>query len=79
MGELAGAVGAEVAVDDGVAIAEPAVDALDDGGLHELVVLAPLVRLLDGGICRSGPQPVAMDDRVVAARIRSQRWSRSMP
>ena len=40
MNELAGAVGAEVEVDHHVTVADAAVDAVDDRGLDELVVLA---------------------------------------
>ena len=67
MRELARSVGAVVAVDERIAVADGAVDPIDDGGLDELVVLAPFVRRLDG--CERGRslQSHAVDDRVVAA------------
>ena len=47
VGQLAGPVGAEVRVDDRVAVANAAVDAVDDGRRDELVVLAAGVGRLD--------------------------------
>ena len=41
--QLAGPIGAEVAVHHDVAVAQPAIDAGDDGGLHEFIVLVPRV------------------------------------
>ena len=48
VGQLAGAIGAEVEVDHHVAVADRAVDAVDDRRLDELVVLAAGVAVRDG-------------------------------
>src|SRR5581483_6766890 len=65
--ELAGAVGAEVEVQHGVAVGHPVVIA-DDGGLDELVGLVPFVGLRDGGLGRRGVPALGVDDRVVCPR-----------
>ena len=79
--QLARAVGAEVEVDDDVAVAHGAVDAVDDRRRDELVVLAARVAVEHGLLARwRDCRPLAVDDRLVVARsTRSQRLSRSMP
>src|SRR4051794_1618460 len=67
MGELTGAVGAKVRVDDRVAVADGRIDPVDDGRLDELVVLSPLVRLLQGRARGLGVAPFSVHDRVIAA------------
>ena len=64
VGELTRAIGAEVEVDDHVAVADRAVDAVDDRRLDELVVLATGVAVRDGllpaaGACRPRPCTIA--------------------
>ena len=63
VGELAGAIGAEVDVDDRVAVAEPAVDAVDDRRGDELVGLAARVAAsiaaVADGACSPTPWTIA--------------------
>ena len=66
-GQLPRAVGAEIGMDDGVAIADEAVDAVDDRRYDELIGLATRVRLVDRGDSRLRMSPLAVDDRVVTA------------
>src|SRR3954447_1215426 len=68
MRQLAGAISAEVRVDDRLAILDGGGDRIDDGGRDELVGLAALVRGLDGFRRRLGMLVrLCVDDGVVAA------------
>ena len=65
-------------MDDGVAVADAAVDAVDDRRRDELVVLAARVAASIAASARRRVLAHPVDDRVVAALVRSQRLSRSI-
>ena len=66
MGQLSSPVGAEVHVDDRVAVTQGAIDTGDDRGRYELVRLASDVRRLDRRARRGRPLPDPVHDGVVA-------------
>ena len=65
--QLAGAIGPEVGVDEAVAVAHPAVDAIDDRRRDELVALTAPVGGADRLDGARGLLPHPVDDRVIAA------------
>src|SRR3954447_20472549 len=67
MDELAGPGGAKVRVDHAVTVADPAVNAVDDGRSDEFVGLAAFVRGSDRGRRTRRMLPDPVDDGVVAA------------
>jgi hypothetical protein len=56
--QLAGPIGAEVAVHHDVAVAQPAIDPVDDARLHELVVLIPGIGRSDASLADAAARPI---------------------